>query len=63
MSLMSRQTMFSIAEKVRPHITPFLEANGGITNDELKKLVRDITGHHLRSDRTLDFIQEDLCEV
>ncbi|QWY83323.1 hypothetical protein [Rhizobium phage RHph_X3_2] len=55
--------MRDIAKAVRPHITPFLEAKGSISNDELKKLITERTGRHIVSARTLDIIQEELCEV
>jgi hypothetical protein len=63
MPLISRDAMRDIAKRVRPHITPFLEREGGISNDDLKKLIKEHTGRLIVSKRTLDIIQEELCEV
>lgn len=53
----------SVAEDIRPHITPFLEDKGHVTNEELRELIARHGRHDLRSDRSLDMVQEALCEL
>jgi hypothetical protein len=62
MPLISNALMSDIAASVRYKITPYLEDQGYITNDQLKGLIKATTGHQIVSERTLNIIQTLMTE-
>ncbi len=62
MPLMKNSEIERIAQTIRPRITPFLEAEGSISNADVAKLAKEMTGHSIVSDRTFRMIQEFLTE-
>lgn len=61
--LISREAIRGIAIAIRPHITPILEEKGMVDDDDVKRLSREHSGRQVVSRRTLDMIQEFLCDV
>lgn len=60
---LNKEIMAELAEKVRPLITPMLDARGEVTNDELRHLLKEHFKINIQVEATLDRLQVELCEA
>ena len=60
MPLMSIEALQRVARVIRPYITPITTEKGSLSNADLKNLIRIHTGRQIRSDRSLQIIDDFL---
>lgn len=62
MGRLSEWRIKAIATAIRPYITPYIEAKGSVTNDEIRKLARMHSRHAISSELSCDKVQRYLVE-
>lgn len=58
----SRRTLSAVARAIRPHITPFLEAKGFLTDGDIAELARCHGLSRIASERSCRIVDEILTD-